>query len=43
MKEDQLQLTNAFEASSEDVKEAKQKIGRLGKEIDKCISMLNDY
>lgn len=42
IKIDQLQLTNAFKASSEDVKDAKQKIGRLVKEIDKCISMLND-
>lgn len=39
---DQLQITNAFKASSEDVKDAKQKIGKLIKEIDKCISMLND-
>lgn len=39
---EQLQLIKAFGASSQDVKEAKQKIGRIVKEIDKCISMLND-
>lgn len=41
-KVEQLQLIKAFGASSADVKEAKQKIGRIVKEIDKCISMLND-
>lgn len=39
---EQLQLIKAFGASSKDVKEAKQKIGKIVKEIDKCISMLND-
>ena len=37
-----MQLGDAFKASSEDVKEAKKKIGRIVREIDKCISMLND-
>ena len=37
-----LQLTGAFAASSADVKEAKQKIGKIIKEIDKCIALLND-
>ena len=36
-----LQLIGAFTSSS-DVKEAKQKIGRIIKEIDKCIALLND-
>lgn len=37
-----MQLGDAFKASSEDVKEAKKKIGKIVREIDKCISMLND-
>ncbi|NCB19217.1 MAG: hypothetical protein EOM61_06330 [Bacteroidia bacterium] len=37
-----LQLAEAFKSSSTDVKEAKQKIGKIIKEIDKCISLLND-
>ena len=37
-----LQLIEAFKASSVDVKEAKQKIARLVKEIDKCIALLNE-
>lgn len=37
-----LQLAEAFKASSLDVKEAKQKIGKIIKEIDKCITLLND-
>ena len=37
-----LQLVEAFKSSSADVKEAKQKIARLVKEIDKCIALLND-
>ena len=37
-----LQLVEAFRASSEDVKDAKQKIAKLVKEIDKCIALLND-
>ena len=36
-----LQMAEAFKASSSDVKEAKQKIGKLIKEIDKCIALLN--
>jgi len=37
-----MQLGEAFKATSEDVKEAKKKIGKIVREIDKCISMLND-
>ena len=37
-----LQLTNAFTGSSQDIKEAKQRIARIVREIDKCISLLND-
>lgn len=37
-----LQLAEAFKSSSTDVKEARQKIGKIIKEIDKCISLLND-
>lgn len=37
-----LQLTNAFKGSSQDIKEAKQRIARIVREIDKCISLLND-
>ncbi|MFA6770326.1 MAG: hypothetical protein WCR71_04050 [Bacteroidales bacterium] len=37
-----LQLAEAFKTSSSDVKEAKQKIGKIIKEIDKCIALLND-
>ncbi len=37
-----LQLAEAFKSSSVDVKEAKQKIGKIVKEIDKCIALLND-
>lgn len=37
-----LQLIEAFKASTQDVKEAKYKINRLVKEIDKCIALLND-
>ena len=40
-KVNRLQTTTAFKASSADVKEAKQKIGKLIKEIDKCIALLN--
>ena len=39
---DKLQLAGAFEASAADVKEARQNIGRLVREIDKCISLLDD-
>ena len=41
-KVEQMQLADAFAASTDDVKEAKKRIGRIVKEIDKCISMLND-
>ena len=37
-----LQLIGAFTSSSSDVKEAKQKIGKIIKEIDRCIALLND-
>ena len=39
---DKLQLAGAFEASAVDVKEARQNISRLVREIDKCISLLNN-
>lgn len=41
-KVEQMQLADAFAASTDDVREAKKRIGRIVKEIDKCISMLND-
>lgn len=41
-KVEQMQLADAFSASSGDVKEARKRIGKIVKEIDKCISMLND-
>ena len=40
-KTNRLQIAGAFKASSADVKEAKQKIAKLIKEIDRCISLLN--
>lgn len=39
---DKLQLAGAFEASATDVREARQNIGRLVREIDRCITLLND-
>ncbi len=39
---DNLQLIEAFKSSTGDVKEAKHNIGKLVKEIDKCIALLND-
>ena len=41
-KVEQMQLAQVFVASSNDVKEAKKRIGKIVREIDKCISMLND-
>ena len=41
-KVEQMQLADAFSASTGDVKEARKRIGKIVKEIDKCISMLND-
>jgi methyl-accepting chemotaxis protein len=41
-KVNRLQIAEAFKSSSQDVKEAKQRIGRIVKEIDKCIALLND-
>jgi len=40
-KVNRLQMAEAFKASSADVKEAKQRIGKLIREIDKCIALLN--
>jgi chromosome segregation ATPase len=40
-KTNRLQIAGAFTASSADVREAKQKIAKLIKEIDRCISLLN--
>ncbi|MCL2502882.1 MAG: hypothetical protein FWE30_07670 [Bacteroidales bacterium] len=36
-----LQLAEAFKASGTDAQEAKQKVTKLIKEIDKCIALLN--
>ena len=36
-----LQLAEAFNSSSADTDDAKLKIGRIVKEIDKCIALLN--
>jgi|SRR5574344_1280821 uncharacterized protein YoxC len=41
-KVEKIELAKAFAASSTDVKEAKHKISKIVKEIDKCISLLND-
>ncbi|MDR1984445.1 MAG: hypothetical protein LBQ28_06460 [Prevotellaceae bacterium] len=37
-----LQLVNAFKSVSIDKQEAKQKIERIVREIEKCIAMLNN-
>jgi len=39
---DNLQLMEAFKVSAADVKEARQKIGNLVRELDRCIALLND-
>ena len=39
---DKIVLANVFATSGENVKEARQKIARIVKEIDKCISLLNN-
>ena len=39
---DKIVLANAFATSGENVKEARQKIARIVKEIDTCISLLNN-
>lgn len=39
---DNLQLIGAFKASYGDVREAKQNIGKIVREIDRCISLLGD-
>ncbi|MDD4639250.1 MAG: hypothetical protein PHT63_05790, partial [Bacteroidales bacterium] len=41
-KVNRLQIAEAFRSSSGDAREAKQRIGRIVKEIDKCIALLND-
>ena len=41
-KVEQMELADAFSVSAGDAKEAKKRIGKIVKEIDKCISMLND-
>jgi len=40
-KVNRLQVAEAFKTSSADVREAKQKVGKIIKEIDKCIALLN--
>ena len=40
-KNKKLQLAEAFKASSTDKQDAKQKIGKIVKEIDRCIGLLN--
>ena len=40
-KNKKLQLAEAFKASSEDTRDAKLKIGRIVREIDKCMALLN--
>lgn len=40
-KNKKLQLAGAFKVSSADTNDAKLKIGRIVKEIDKCIALLN--
>ncbi|MDR1551925.1 MAG: hypothetical protein LBS69_00465 [Prevotellaceae bacterium] len=37
-----LQLVNAFKTGSADEREAKQKIEKIVREIEKCIAMLNN-
>lgn len=39
---DKLQLVDAFKSSADDVRDAKFKIGKLVREIDKCISLIQD-
>ena len=40
-KNKKLQLADAFKVSSEDTRDAKLKIGRIVREIDKCMALLN--
>jgi uncharacterized coiled-coil DUF342 family protein len=40
-KNKKLQLARAFETSGIDTRDAKLKIGRIVREIDKCIALLN--
>jgi predicted nucleic acid-binding Zn-ribbon protein len=37
-----LQLAEAFKSTSGNVQEAKDRVGRIMREIDKCIALLND-
>lgn len=37
-----LQLAGAFKSSSNDAQDAKLKIGKIVREIDKCIALLNN-
>lgn len=39
---DRLQLTEAFVASTSDVDEARRRIARLIREVDKCVALLNE-
>lgn len=39
---DNLHLMEAFRVSAADVREARQIIGKLVREIDRCIALLND-
>lgn len=39
---ERLELKDAFASESTDPKQAKKRIGRIIKEIDKCIALLND-
>lgn len=39
---DNLQMMEAFKVSAADVREARQNIGKLVKEIDRCIALLNN-
>jgi len=39
---DNLHLMEAFRVSTADVKEARQNIGKIVKEIDRCIALLNN-
>jgi len=40
-KNKKLQLADAFKVTSEDTRDAKLKIGRIVREIDKCMALLN--
>ena len=40
-KNKKLQLAGAFKSSSDDAQDAKLKIGKIVREIEKCIALLN--